>query len=106
MLAEYLISEAISVTPMEMYQTVKDHPTIMHQICQASTPACRHRSRLKYPFAIHVPCSGHSLNLVDSCVTVTSFFLLLQELYNFFSSLYASLSSVLPELYPSSPHPL
>lgn len=42
------------------------------------------------PFAIYIPCSGRSLKLIGFCaadcsLTVTSFFLLLQELYNFFS---------------------
>lgn len=41
------------------------------------------------PYAEFVPCSAHSLNLVgvnavESCNEVASFFLFLQELYNFF----------------------
>ncbi|XP_065673891.1 zinc finger MYM-type protein 1-like [Hydra vulgaris] len=51
------------------------------------------QSRIKSfnSFAEYVPCSAHSLNLVgtcaaESCNSATSFFMLLQELYNFFSS--------------------
>jgi len=51
------------------------------------------QSRIKSfnSFAEYVPCSAHSLNLVgtcaaESCSSATSFFMLLQELYNFFSS--------------------
>lgn len=51
------------------------------------------QSRIKSfnSFAEYVPCSAHSLNLVgacaaESCCSATSFFMLLQQLYNFFSS--------------------
>lgn len=51
------------------------------------------QSRIKSfnSFAEYVPCSAHSLNLVgmhaaESCSSATSFFMLLQELYSFFSS--------------------
>lgn len=51
------------------------------------------QSRIKSfnSFAEYVPCSAYSLNLVEicaaeSCSSAISFFMLLQELYNFFSS--------------------
>lgn len=42
------------------------------------------------PFAIYIPCTAHSLNLVgrsavDCCLAAVNFFSLVQNLYNFFS---------------------
>jgi hypothetical protein len=47
--------------------------------------------RQKSPYAIFVPCSVHSLNLVgqaavDSCREAVSFFDFVQQVYNFFSA--------------------
>lgn len=47
--------------------------------------------RQKNDLAYFVPCGAHSLNLVgnaaaDCCLEATSFFLFVQEIYNFFSA--------------------
>ena len=47
--------------------------------------------REKNELAFYVPCTGHSLNLVeersvDECLSATNFFGILQQLYTFFSA--------------------
>jgi len=61
----------------------------MRGICQVSILGCNQKIKSLNSFVEYVPCSAHSLNLVgtcaaESCSSATSFFILLQELYNFF----------------------